>query len=67
MSEAEAPPGAEGSSGERRAEGSGAEDAGTPDQPRGGAAKVAAGVLLSRILGFVREGAFARYLGVGPY
>jgi putative peptidoglycan lipid II flippase len=41
--------------------------AANPPRPRGGAAKVFAGVLLSRILGFVREGAFARYLGAGPH
>ena len=34
---------------------------------RMGAASVFAGILLSRILGFVREGAFARYFGVSPY
>jgi putative peptidoglycan lipid II flippase len=32
-----------------------------------GAASVFAGILLSRIMGFVREGAFARYFGVGPH
>ena len=36
-------------------------------RPRGGAAKVFAGILLSRAMGFVREGAFARYFGVGPH
>ncbi len=34
---------------------------------RGGAAMVFAGIFLSRIMGFVREGAFARYFGVGPH
>ncbi|MES1240787.1 MAG: murein biosynthesis integral membrane protein MurJ [Acidobacteriota bacterium] len=34
---------------------------------RAGAASVFAGILLSRIMGLVREGAFARYLGVGPH
>ncbi|MFL6193917.1 MAG: murein biosynthesis integral membrane protein MurJ [Thermoanaerobaculia bacterium] len=34
---------------------------------RAGAASVFAGIVLSRLMGFVREGAFARYLGVGPY
>jgi putative peptidoglycan lipid II flippase len=36
-------------------------------EPRGGAASVASGILASRLLGFVREGAFARYFGVGPH
>src|SRR5205085_6584755 len=31
----------------------------------GGAVFVAAGILLSKILGLVRQGAFARYLGTG--
>lgn len=44
------------------------EAAGAPEaRPRGGAAKVAAGILASRLFGFVREGALARYLGVGPH
>jgi putative peptidoglycan lipid II flippase len=34
---------------------------------RGGAAMVFAGILLSRLMGLVREGAFARYFGVGPH
>ncbi|MFL6263506.1 MAG: murein biosynthesis integral membrane protein MurJ [Thermoanaerobaculia bacterium] len=34
---------------------------------RAGAASVFLGILLSRIMGFVREGAFARYFGVGPH
>ncbi|HEX3130775.1 MAG TPA: murein biosynthesis integral membrane protein MurJ [Thermoanaerobaculia bacterium] len=34
---------------------------------RAGAASVFAGILLSRIMGLVREGAFARYFGVGPH
>jgi len=34
---------------------------------RGGAAMVSAGILLSRLMGIVREKAFAHYLGVGPY
>lgn len=34
---------------------------------RGGAAMVFAGIFLSRIMGFLREGAFAGYFGVGPY
>jgi putative peptidoglycan lipid II flippase len=34
---------------------------------RAGAASVFAGILLSRILGLVREGVFARYFGVGPH
>ncbi len=38
-----------------------------PPPARGGAAKVFAGILLSRLMGFVREGAFARYFGVGPH
>ena len=38
-----------------------------PARGRGGAAKVVAGILLSRLMGFVREGTFARYFGVGPY
>ena len=38
-----------------------------PSRPRGGAAKVFAGILLSRLMGVVREGAFARYFGVGPH
>jgi putative peptidoglycan lipid II flippase len=33
---------------------------------RGGAVMVFAGILLSRIMGLVREAAFARYFGVGP-
>lgn len=33
----------------------------------GGAAKVASGIFLSRILGFVRERAFAYYFGVGAH
>jgi putative peptidoglycan lipid II flippase len=37
-------------------------------RPRGGgAAKVFAGILLSRAMGFVREGTFARFFGVGPH
>lgn len=32
---------------------------------RAGAASVFAGIVLSRLMGFVREGAFARYFGVG--
>jgi putative peptidoglycan lipid II flippase len=32
-----------------------------------GAASVFAGILLSRLMGFVRECAFARYFGVGPH
>jgi len=34
---------------------------------RAGAASVFAGILFSRLMGFVREGAFARYFGVGPH
>jgi putative peptidoglycan lipid II flippase len=34
---------------------------------RAGAASVFAGILLSRLMGFVREGTFARYFGVGPH
>jgi putative peptidoglycan lipid II flippase len=34
---------------------------------RAGAASVFAGILLSRLMGFVREVAFARYFGVGPH
>jgi len=34
---------------------------------RAGAASVFAGILFSRLMGFVREGTFARYLGVGPH
>ncbi len=34
---------------------------------RAGAASVFAGILLSRMAGFIREGAFARYFGVGPH
>jgi len=54
-----------------------AADPTTPQEPpqapmrrprsRAGAASVFAGIVLSRLMGFVREGAFARYLGVGPY
>ncbi|HEV7506642.1 MAG TPA: murein biosynthesis integral membrane protein MurJ [Thermoanaerobaculia bacterium] len=33
---------------------------------RGGAVMVFAGILLSRMMGLIREGAFARYFGVGP-
>ncbi|HEX5714654.1 MAG TPA: lipid II flippase MurJ, partial [Thermoanaerobaculia bacterium] len=33
----------------------------------GGAAAVALGILSSRLIGFVRERAFAHYLGVGPH
>ncbi len=33
---------------------------------RGGAVMVFAGILLSRMMGLVREAAFARYFGVGP-
>ena len=33
---------------------------------RGGAVMVFAGILLSRIMGLVREGTFARFFGVGP-
>jgi putative peptidoglycan lipid II flippase len=36
-------------------------------RPRGGAAKVAAGILLSRLLGFVREGTLARFFGTSAY
>ncbi|HEV2853633.1 MAG TPA: murein biosynthesis integral membrane protein MurJ [Thermoanaerobaculia bacterium] len=44
----------------------------SPEPPRvrrsrGGAAMVFAGIFLSRIMGFLREGAFARYFGVGPH
>jgi putative peptidoglycan lipid II flippase len=52
-------------------------DPATPQEPpqppekrprsRGGAASVFAGILLSRLMGFIREGAFARYFGVGPH
>jgi putative peptidoglycan lipid II flippase len=38
-----------------------------PARSRGGAAKVFGGIFLSRVMGFVREGAFARYFGVGPH
>jgi len=38
-----------------------------PSARGGGAVKVVAGILLSRVMGFVREGTFARYFGVGPY
>jgi putative peptidoglycan lipid II flippase len=34
---------------------------------RAGAASVFAGIVLSRMMGFVRTGAFARYFGVGPH
>jgi putative peptidoglycan lipid II flippase len=34
---------------------------------RAGAASVFAGIILSRLMGLVREGAFARYFGVGPH
>jgi putative peptidoglycan lipid II flippase len=36
-------------------------------RPRSRAASVFAGILSSRLMGFVREGAFARYFGVGPH
>jgi putative peptidoglycan lipid II flippase len=52
-------------------------DPATPQEPpqaplrrprsRAGAASVFAGIVLSRLMGFVREGAFARYFGVGPH
>ncbi|HEY0512363.1 MAG TPA: murein biosynthesis integral membrane protein MurJ [Thermoanaerobaculia bacterium] len=52
-------------------------DPATPQKPlgsppraprsRAGAASVFAGILLSRMAGFIREGAFARYFGVGPH
>jgi len=38
-----------------------------PARSRGGAASVFGGILLSRLMGFIREGAFARYFGVGPH
>jgi putative peptidoglycan lipid II flippase len=38
-----------------------------PTRGRSGAARVFGGIFLSRIMGFVREGAFARYFGVGPH
>ena len=38
-----------------------------PPRRRGGAAMVFAGILLSRLMGFVREGTFARFFGVSPY
>jgi putative peptidoglycan lipid II flippase len=54
-----------------------AADPTTPQEPpqaplrrprsRAGAASVFAGIVLSRMMGFVREGAFARYFGVGPH
>lgn len=39
----------------------------TPTPRSGGAAAVALGILSSRLIGFVRERAFAHYLGVGPH
>jgi putative peptidoglycan lipid II flippase len=52
-------------------------DPATPQEPpqaplksprsRAGAASVFAGILFSRMAGFVREGAFALYFGVGPH
>src|SRR5690349_11437056 len=36
-------------------------------QSRSGAGLVALGILLSRIVGFVRERVYAYYLGVGPH
>ena len=52
-------------------------DPATPSEPpepplrrprsRAGAASVFAGILASRLMGFVREGAFTQYFGVGPH
>lgn len=39
----------------------------TPTPRSGGAAAVALGILSSRLIGLVRERAFAHYLGVGPH
>ncbi len=54
-----------------------AADPTTPQEPpqapmrrprsRAGAASVFAGIVLSRMMGFVREWAFARYFGIGPH
>jgi putative peptidoglycan lipid II flippase len=38
-----------------------------PPARRGGAASVASGILLSRILGILRESTLAHYFGVGPH
>ena len=38
-----------------------------PARSRGGAVLVAAGILSSRLIGFVRNAAIARYFGVGPH
>jgi putative peptidoglycan lipid II flippase len=38
-----------------------------PRGSRGGAVMVFAGIFLSRIMGFIREGAFADYFGVSPF
>jgi putative peptidoglycan lipid II flippase len=38
-----------------------------PARARGGALLVAAGILSSRLIGFVRNAAIARYFGVGPH
>jgi putative peptidoglycan lipid II flippase len=44
-----------------------APDAAEPPARRGGAASVASGILLSRILGILRESTLAHYFGVGPH
>jgi putative peptidoglycan lipid II flippase len=41
--------------------------AGAAPPPRSGAASVAAGILLSRLLGVLRESTFAHYFGVGAH
>ncbi len=39
----------------------------TPTPKTGGAAAIALGILSSRLIGFVRERAYAHFLGVGPH
>lgn len=42
-------------------------DPSAPTPRSGGAAAIALGILSSRLIGFVRERAYAHYLGVGPH
>jgi putative peptidoglycan lipid II flippase len=44
-----------------------AEVAGKVPPPAGGAATIAAGILLSRVIGLLRERAISYYFGLGPY
>jgi putative peptidoglycan lipid II flippase len=44
-----------------------AEVAGKVPPPSGGAVTIAAGILLSRVIGLLRERAIAYYFGLGPY